>query len=327
MKLTKDKLFSLLKNPKMWKNNDIQAECPICHKREFYIAIKDNHPFQCLRQKKCGFRGNIYTLLSNLGIKDDNTIKENVKWVSTLSNALEIRQEDDINIDLNEVKLPIGFRRVYFDSYLQERGFKEEDYNKYHIGITNLDRKLINYIIFVIYNDFKQVATIGRFKGTKQECELLKKPRYKNSESDFEKILGNYDDLEKDATETIILVEGFFDAKNISDLLNVEENQVNTKCCYTFKCHVSEGQLYKLKLKGIKNIILLYDLDVIDQIKEQAMILSKDFNVKIGFHEFKNEKGELKDAAELIQEEFIYILSTLINPLDFYTKKVQILNL
>ena len=57
------------------------------------------------------------------------------------------------------------------------------------------------------------------------------------------------------------------------------------------------------------------------------MILSKDFNVKIGFHEFKNEKGELKDAAELIQEEFIYILSTLINPLDFYTKKVQILNL
>src|ERR1017187_1599228 len=112
MKLSKDKLFAILKNPKLWKKNDVIANCPWCNEREFYISLNENHPFNCVRKKKCGIQGNIYTLLSHLGIKTDNTIKEDVKWVSTLSNVLEIGQENEIDINLDEVKLPIGFRRT-----------------------------------------------------------------------------------------------------------------------------------------------------------------------------------------------------------------------
>lgn len=326
MKLSKDKLFSILKNPIMWKSNDVLANCPECDKREFYISLNENHPFNCVRKKKCGFQGNIYTLLNKLGIKEESNFKPDVKWSSNVQNTLLDGVEDTINIDLQEIALPLGFRRIYNDSYLNKRGFIKDDYDIYQVGITNLDRSLINYIIFVIYNDFKPVATIGRFKGTKEECELLKKPRYKNSESDFEKILGGYDELEKDVTETVILVEGLFDAKNIIDLLDLKNNS-STKCCYTFKCHVSDAQLYKLQLKGIKKILLMYDSDVLDKIKETAMQLSKHFEVQIAHIECKNENGEIKDPGDLNIKELQCVLHTTFTPLEFYTKKVQILDL
>ena len=321
MKLTKDKLFSILQNPSMWKNHDVLANCPWCGHREFYISLSDNHPFNCVRKKKCGETGSIYKLLNHLGIRDEYNIKESISWAPTLSNALKIDEKIDVDVNLEEIKLPLGFRRIYQDSYLQKRGFKENDYNDYHIGISNLDRKLINYIIFIIYNDFKPVAYVGRFKGTKEKCDLLKKPRYKNSESDFTKILGGYDELEKDVTETVILCEGLFDAKNVTDLFDLKNNN-STKCCYTFKCHISQEQLYRLQLKGIKNIVLFYDNDVIQQIKEQAMYLSNYFNVKIAF-----VANSTNDPGELNINELNEIFKNLYLPFDFYTQRVQILNL
>lgn len=326
MKLSKDKLFSILKNPAMWKSNDVIANCPKCNHREFYISLNDNHPFNCVRKKKCGWQGNIYTLLDELGIKDEYNIKPSIVWSPTLNNELKNNERIEVDINLEEISLPTGFRRVYTDSYLIKRGFKESDYNDYFIGITNLDSKLINYIIFVVYNDFKPVATIGRFKGTKEECDILKKPRYKNSESDFAKILGGYDDLELGVTETVILCEGLFDAKNVSDLLDLKNNS-SMKCCYTFKCHVSEEQLYKLQLKGIKNILLLYDSDVLQKVKEAAVNLSKYFNVSVGLIEYANQNGQIKDPGDLNKEELQTILNNTYSPLDFYTKKVQILEL
>jgi hypothetical protein len=326
MKLSKDKLFSILKNPVLWKKNDVLANCPWCDHREFYISLNDNHPFNCVRKKKCGETGSLNKLLDKLGIRDEYNIKETISWSPTLNNELKNNERIEVDINLNEISLPIGFRRIYTDSYLNKRGFKESDYNDYFIGITNLDKKLINYIIFVVYNDFKQVATIGRFKGTKEECDILKKPRYKNSESDFAKILGGYDDLELGVTETVILCEGLFDSKNVSDLLDLKNNK-STKCCYSFKCHISDEQLYKLQLKGIKNVLLLYDSDVLQKVKETAVNLSKHFNVSVGLIECKNEQGQIKDPGELNKEELQAILNNTYSPLDFYTKKVQILEL
>lgn len=332
MKLSIQQLFSILQHPKMWKNNDIIANCPECGHREWYISLKDNHPHQCFRAKKCGFRGNIYTLLDKLGRYDLKNIKPDIKWVSRVKETLLDSTEDDVVLNLSEIRLPLGFKRIYADEYLKNRGFKEADFNDYVIGYALLDRKLLNYVIFVIYQDFKPVATIARYKGSKKEIEEQERKtgrkilRYKNSESDFSKILGGYDELENNVTKTAILCEGLFDKKHTDDLLDLKSSN-EMKCLYTFKCDISDEQLYRLQLKGVENIILLYDPDVISKIKDVAFRLSQYFNVKIGLIEATNENGELKDPAELNYEELINILNNLYLPLDFSLKKVQILKL
>lgn len=332
MKLDKNTLFGLLQNPVMWKSRDILANCPWCGHREFYVSINDNHPFNCVRKKKCGESGSIYKLLDKLGKRDLYNLKESIKWTNSVPETLELIKNDEIDIDLKEIKQPIGFRRIYASDYLKNRGFSDEDFNNYVIGETKLDGKLINYIIFAIYNDSKFVATIGRYKGSKEEIDLLEKklnrkiPRYRNSDGDFDKIVGNYDDIETGITKTVILVEGLFDSKNVSDLLNLKNNK-EVKCCFTFKCHISDEQIYKLQLKGIENIILIYDPDVIDKIRDEGVNLNRFFNVKIGLIEAKNENGSLKDPGDLKYEELVSVMDNLYNPLSFYTAKVQILDL
>lgn len=332
MKLTKEKLFSILKNPKMWKNTDIVADCPWCNNHEFYISLNDDHPFNCVRKKKCGETGNIYKLLEKLEVYDFLNLKESVSFNSKVNETLQIELSEEKDISIKECKLPLGFRRIYDDKYLRERGFSDQDFHEYFVGETKLDNKLLNYIIFCVYQEHRLVATIGRYKLSKSEIEKLEKskkikiPRYKNSDSEFSKILGNYDKIIKGETKTVILVEGLFDAKKIEKLLNLQNNET-TKCCFTFKCHISEDQLERLKLKEIENLILLFDPDVIGKIKEQAIILANDFNVKVGYWEYSTLEGSLKDPDNLSLEELTTILDSLYTPLDFYTKKVQILNL
>lgn len=333
MKLTPQQLFNLLENASFYKSTDIKANCPWCGQKEFYISLNENHLFNCVRKKKCGETGNIYKLLQKLKRYDlYSTLKEDIKWSQDVSNSLEIIQNDQIDIELTEIKFPIGFRRIYFDKYLESRNFTNVDFNKYLIGETKLVKKLINYIIIIIFQDFKPVAYISRFKGSKKEIEKIeassnkKVIRYSNSESDFAKIIGNYDDIVKGVTKTIILVEGFFDAKNIIDLLDLE-NDEELKCCFTFKCAVSDEQIIRLQNKEVENIILLYDPDVIDKIKEQALHLSKFFNVKIGLIEATNNEGELKDPGELVIDELVEVFENLYLPLDFYLKKVSIIEL
>ena len=103
--------------------------------------------------------------------------------------------------------------------------------------------------------------------------------------------------------------------------LNLKNNK-ELKCCATFKCAISEEQVARLKNKDIENIILLYDPDVINSIREQAMNLANNFNVKIAYIE-----DETKDPGDLNYEEVISTLNRLYLPLDFFTKKVQVLNL
>lgn len=330
MKLSKEELFRLLAefNPKMWKDNDILINCPVCNHRECYVSLKDDHPFNCVRKKKCGWQGNIHALLNKLGVPEGN-IKESIKWSDKVSNALILEKHsviDDIDIELPEIRLPLGFRRIYDDEYLNKRGFIKDDYNVYKVGITNLDRKLINYAVFCIYNDFKLVATIGRYRAEKKEIEELEKKtgrkimRYRNSGSDFAKILGGYDELEAGITKKVILVEGLFDKKNVDDLLDLYHNEI-TKCCYTFKCDISVEQVYKLKLKGIEEIVLLYDGDVIEKIKQTGLKLMHDFNVNVALID-----GD-KDPGEMNLEELNTSLKNLYHPIHFNLKKVQILDL
>ena len=335
MKLTKAQLFSILDNSKDYDTNNIQASCPWCqHKdREFYVSLKDNHLFQCLRKKNCGETGNIYKLLKKLNRFDLANFKENVSNVSVLQELHQNSFSEEIDINLSECKLPIGFKRIYNDEYLASRGFKNNDFNDYVIGYSRVDSKLQNYVVFVIVQDYKQVAWMGRFKASKKEIKALelkskrKIVRYKNSfGTDFSKILGGHDELIENVTKTVILVEGLFDKKNIDDKLGLKNND-ELKCCFTFKCHVSKEQIFRLKQKGVENCILLYDSDVLDKVKEQAIELITNFHTRVGFIEFLNDEGEIKDPGELNYDEVVHVINNLQDPFKFYTSKLKLLDI
>jgi len=333
MKLTKAQLFSILDSPVMWKKTDILANCPWCGKREFYVSLDENHLFNCVRKKNCGETGNIYKLLKKLGRFDLTNFKDNVSNTQVLSELHQDAFKEEININLQECKLPLGFKRIYNDEYLASRGFKNNDFNDNIVGYSRVDSKLQNYVIFVIIQDYKQVAWMGRYKATKKEIKELelkskrKIIRYKNSfGTDFSKILGGHDNLIENVTKTVILVEGLFDKKNIDDKLGLKNND-ELKCCFTFKCHVSKEQIYRLNQKGVDNVILLYDSDVLDKVKEQAIELTTNFHTRVGFIEFLNDDNEIKDPGELTYEEVISVMNNLQDPFKFYTSKLKLLEI
>lgn len=326
MKLSKDKLFDLLDEASIYKNGNIKAICPWCGKKEFYVSLSENHPFQCWRKKHCGESGNIFKLLEKLNRLEFFSYKDDVVFSNRVPETLQIEEDDEVEIDIPEIKKPLGFKRIYDDEYLSKRGFAGNDFSDYIVGITKLDPKLIGYIIFLLFQEGKNIGYVARYKGSKEECDLKNKPRYRNSDSDFEKILGGYDDLVEGKTETVFLVEGLFDKKRIDDLLDLKSVD-DLKCVFTFKCFLSNTQIRLLQKKGVKNLIMLYDPDVINKIRVQAIDLVKFFNVKIGLIDFYNEDGNLKDPAELSLEELSTLLKKLYLPLDFFRSKVQVLNL
>lgn len=274
MKLSEEKLRSLLIKP-FRNGNNFTANCPECGKREFGIAInKDNHPFNCFRKKKCGIEGNIYNYLKLTGQR----IKELPEEKSTQNELLNLnffQNEQENLLYLPQIKKPLGFKRIYSDEYLESRGFAKQDFETYEIGETNLVRKLKNYKIILLYQENKLVGYVARTVYNKQICEEKGIPRYRNSDSDFESILGGYDQL--DQSDTVILVEGIFDKIAADKKLNT-----NTSILATFGGKVTDNQIKLLRKKGIKNIILLFESDIIEQIKRYSQKLSIHFNVLIG---------------------------------------------
>jgi hypothetical protein len=203
-----------------------------------------------------------------------------------------IKKEDQENEELVECKLPKGYNRIYFDSYLRERNFKTYQYDQFEVGITNnfLEKRLHNYLIFVLKQEGKMVGWLARSKYSKEWhkknledyksgiCRLVL--RYENSKgTDFDKILGGFDEI-TDNTVTVILVEGLFDKTNTSNILQTNKSE-ELKVCFTFGNKVSDNQIKLLRKTKVKNIILMYDSNTIKQSRKYSMELSKYFNVEV----------------------------------------------
>lgn len=306
------------------RGKNVYGICPKCGGDEFGVSLEENHRFGCFRKKKCGFSGNIFSLLAFLG-KSVYEAGKSYKAGTVLEGKSLINEEVVINLELEERKLPIGWKPIVDSEYLNARGFTKDDYIKYKPGITKVDPEFHNYIIFPIVQFDKIVAYIARSQKDKQEIERINNlyelqgskkhvRRYINSTSDFGKILLGIEEC-TDKTNTVILVEGLFDKKNTDTCLELD-TQEEVKCCCTWKCSVSDEHIFLLQQQKIDTVILLYDPDVVSEIKKTAWRLEEFFNVYIGYN------ADEKDPGDMTVEDFDRVLRKLETPSQFSLGKL-----
>lgn len=328
MKLEVEKLQELLTKSRIAKRGNLRALCPKCNEDEFYISyIEENHPFQCWRKKHCGYSGNIFTLLKDMGKLSTIGSLSTTNIHQKLSNKIEI-EESQIDLTLPNIAIPLGFKAVKQNEYLDGRNFYS--YHKIKVGITTIDPKYKNdYVIFILDNLQGIKGYIGRHIKSKVEIDRMNEKRrknnlpmilrYKNSETDFSKILWGIQEV-TDNTTTLILVEGLFDKDRI-DLLLELDNQEQIKCCCTFGSNFSTEQMFiAQQKKSITNIIILYEADVLEKVINTASDVSLYFDsVLVGFI---NDK----DPGDMEYEDLEQVLLNLQHHSQFAITKVKIHN-
>ena len=296
-------------------SNHYITTCPYCNKeKHFYINIRTQQ-WDC---KKCGEDGNIIKLLHHLGklflLGEFKSIDRNkIKLLSEVEDGEEITE-----INLPNRKLPFGFKRVYKDDYLKSRKFTKKNLKKLRVGYTSIKPSLKNYIIFAIDEEDGCKGYVARY--TKPIAKGDKKTlRYRNDKGvKFSQLLFGYNEIIKDKTDTVILVEGLMDKVTTDNILQLD-NQDEIKCNCTFGKKISNFQILKLLKKGVKNIILIFDYDAISEMKKYGIILEQFFNVQIGFT-FR------KDINDSTTEEVMEIFYNLKDVGEFNRKIVKILN-
>lgn len=328
MKLTLEKILELLPNFRVdARGKNLTGPCPMCNHDEFGISLEEGHRFGCYRKKNCGFSGNIFTLLRFLG-KYDEVVQERVRNLPDKINKYQFEANKSIDLVVETISPPLGWKRSYENEYLQQRGFDINDFNRYSVGITNIHPKLKkDYVVFLVEQEGECKGWVARRTESKEEIErrnrirkqnrkpLLK--RYLNSTSDFAKMLYGIDEV-TDKTTTLIIVEGIFDKINIDKLLNLA-HQDEIKCVCTFKASISEEQIELIGRKAphLQNSILLYDSDVIKAIKINMNILQKRYNVLVGYH-------ATKDCGDMNEEDLDQVLSKLETPIEFKAFKLEV---
>lgn len=324
MKLSPEVLMSVLQRPVVdYKKKNYYSICPYCGGDEFGISIyEENHPFGCFRKKHCGETGNIYKLLIKLGREDllrDRKVNVNI------FNKIEDDEVDGIDYELPNIKLPLGFQRIYADDYLTKRGFEKKDFEYFEVGKTIIEYSLKNYLIFVIREEGKVKGYVARSKFSKswhdRNKEKAKKElatlklRYNNSKTDFSKMVYNIDNL-KQGTETAIIVEGVTDVRGVVNKLNLyDSNELGV--VGTFGGKVSPAQVYKIKNKGVKKLILLFESDIVRTIKKLAYELEKHFEVLIG------DLPDGHDPDDLDCDSLLNVLDNLKTPFEYYLYKMS----
>src|ERR1035437_4574153 len=196
------------------------AQCPHCSGNEFGISLKDNHPWNCFRKSKCGEVGGIYKLLKKLDRLDllGNNGIQSIKYDARLENIIEKKiEEKQFDLNIETITAPMGWKRIHSNYYLENRNF--ESFDKFETGITKIDRKLKDHVITLIREGGEIKAYIARLAKNKQEMKEMedrlgkKIPRYKNSSTDFSKLLVGYDEINENTT-TVVLVEGLYGKEN-----------------------------------------------------------------------------------------------------------------
>lgn len=279
---------------KGWFNSNM-IECPNC-KKTGKFGIKFSEKGGAVNCFKCDHHQGIYKYLIEIDRRDLIKDVEQASFKTTVKSIEDLIEESKSlelsKLDLPEISLPFKTVKVDSDAYLDERNFCSEHYENFDVRVTNsllsLDYK--DYIIFSIFQNYKRVALLCRSKRSKawhkQNDEDAKTGkaemflRYKNSSSDFAKILGGYDEV-TNITHTLILVEGIFDKNGVDYNLELCEND-EIKCNFTFGNKLSDDQISLIKKKkSVKNVIMMYDSGTTGQQKSSALKLSRHFDVTV----------------------------------------------
>lgn len=308
----------------------IADKCPYCGakdkfgvKFDSYYKGKKVSSFNCFAGS-CKKHGSVYQLL-----KDFNRLDlVDIKFVNIYKELEEKRiifeEEENVDYSMIECEVPLGYKRIYNHSYLKERGFDNQFFQIHNIGVTSLDPHVgKDYIVFLLEDQDKCVGWLKRSIYSKEYIKRLKDQgksvlRWGNSKgTDFEKYIYGINEFIKDVTKTAILVEGITSKQNVDKLLDLY-NRDEIKCGATFGKKISKFQIKRLLDKGVKDIILLYDPDAVEQSKQYSLELNKYFNVLVGYIKNPDE-----DPGDLTLEELEYVLTNLESPLSFRMNKLQ----
>ncbi len=305
MQIEDIELRSLLDGVKKSKTHYV-ADCPFCGKeKHFYINIR-TQLWDC---KHCGESGNIYKLLVQVGktyLLQGKTVVE----TSTIKKIRDVDEETDTvpDITVKEIGMPAGWK--VFDrgnDYLRSRGITNEEARRYRFGGTKLLSSLRNYVTVPIMDCNKTCGYISRYANKHIPDGVL---RYNNSNgTDFAKLLFGYDDIIMDRTQTVIIVEGVFDKIAVDRVLRLWWC-CEVKCVATFGKKISDTQIYKLTLKHVRNVVLLYDIDAIKEIRKYAEVLNGYFNTTVTF-------TQKKDIDECTEEEALQVFRHTQKPAEF----------
>jgi hypothetical protein len=298
-----------------WYNG---IQCPFCGRRDkFGLCIDSNNKgsYHCFRAS-CGSSGTLWHFLKKIGRDDLISVRE-----YSFKSRLEIPEAKLISLDCEQIPYPMGFRKYKCVSYLESRGWQSWDYKQFEVG-KSTDPFYKNYILFCLKEKGKLVGFLGRSKQSKEwHRENPHIPRYKNSRNvDFSKIVGGIEEICEN--DTVIICEGIMDAVNINNILRSMNNFSwfpNTKAVFTNGSSISETQCQKLKNRGIKSAIFLYDADAMSKTQKCSLILSRYIpDVRIA------EVKGLKDAGEFDRQDFESVLKTLYNPLEYKLNRLII---
>jgi len=315
MELSQSQLESVLGPLYIGPSNQYIGKCPFCHKSDHFYINRDSYLWDC---KKCSEDGNIIVLLKLLGRLDLIKFKESVKRdFGDLFDDSFLKKEEELKIEeVPDYSMPIGYKRIYSDLYLKQRGFVENDFKCHEVGKTSIIPSLEKYLLFPIRQDGNIKGYVARLCV---QSNALK--RYDNPTAvPFGSLLYGIDEINEE-TDTVYIGEGIFDKFNIQKGLNFLELDNCVALC-SFGKKLSDNQIYLLKLKNIKKIVLFYDPDAISSINKYIWRLNENmFETEICFNStFKNEKGELKDPGELNIDEMAKCLQNKYSPFIFSRK-------
>lgn len=310
MKLISDEdLKDLLINPKPTRSGQYIADCPLCGKEQHFYISRKTQMWDC---KKCHSYGSIYKLLRLLDktyLLAGSTVENKERIESIREMSQELVSNDDIELsELPVKKMPAGWKvSAKSTKYLLSRGITSEDCKRYNIGATDMFRKYDNYVLIPIYDDGKIRGFLGRYGARKVPEDKL---RYNNSiGTEFAELLFGYDEI-TERTSTVILVEGVFDKIAVDKVLHLWDGE-EVKCVCTFGKKISDKQIKKLMLKGVTNVILLYDFDAVKEIKKYGLELEKYFVTSITY------TSDKKDIDECSEDEALEVFAHLMKPSDF----------
>jgi hypothetical protein len=247
--------------------NSTSLKCKECGRFDKFGINFEENQVHCFYDN---YRSKISFYLKDIGRSDLILFGEDSSMSLDFPSFLEAKTVEIEETTLPIKKLPIGFRRLQNDAYLNDRNFLPQHYEIFRVGETKLDPTLRNCLIFQFMNNKGEcIAWMSRTKKGKEwhknNLEKYKLGlgelvlRYGNSpNTDFSKILGGNNEI-TDNTDTLILVEGIMDKTSVDKKLDLFRSE-GTKCCFTFGNKVSLEQIRIINsYKNIENIFLMYD--------------------------------------------------------------------
>lgn len=306
--ISDDDLKDLLINPKPTRSGQYIADCPLCGKSQHFYISRKTQMWDC---KKCHEYGSIYKLLRLLDktyLLAGSTIEEKERIESIREMTQDLVSNDDTELsELPVKKMPVGWKvSAKSTKYLLSRGITPEDCKRYNIGATDMFRKYENYVLIPVYDGGEIRGFLGRYGARKVPDNKL---RYNNSiGTEFAELLFGCDEI-TERTSTVILVEGVFDKIAVDKVLHLWDGE-EVKCVCTFGKKISDKQIKKLMLKGVTNVILLYDFDAVKEIKKYGLELEKYFVTSITY-------TNKKDIDECSEDEALEVFTQLKRPKEF----------